>query len=569
MAVPTLDPQPNAIDLPFIKPQWPFPLPNTMRVFANQNTQTLEVEDSTGVIYSIAGPGGSGSFPTFGQYYFYISGGNVIAKNLKTGNLDFSGSDAAVVINSAMANYATTGAVLFFANGVYNLNSTTVDATTGVHYCIGIPATGSATEVQWFFVGETGLQPLYATLQTNGVIFNVTAAARTSAGAGNQLSGLYQLSSASWGQINNNVILLRSISVRIPDNQRGNECCIDLRCTLGTDLYDCTADLATPAGGQTGSNIIVAAANTVGIRTNDSSSDECRMVYCWVIGMESGYLVNTEHSFLLDCHSSFCKFCAKYGAGNVPPTHGSIWWHFQDIHCVNGLQVATVLGARLDLINFSTEILNSGTWARVSNATESVNGNCCGLVTSNCALAFVGPQNFGPFFTSGGQNFRVQCQSEKLYPTGVLTTSAISAATSGTTKQTLASFTIAAGPTGSQGTIFWNNPGAVVRVKAWGITAANGNTKTVEIDFGGTAVASISSVASGGVVELEADIMCVSNNVQECIGKARDGTLNPVLRTTPAITSNTSIALVLAATTPTQAADFTFKGWVVELLSTY
>jgi hypothetical protein len=562
----TLDPQPNAMDFAFVKPTWPFPPAGTLRFFANQNTGALNVEDSSGNLTAV---GTSAAFPAFGQYYFYISAGTVFAKNLKTGAIDFQGSDAAIVINSAMAGSAATGALLFFANGIYNLNSVTLDSITGIRYCIGIPPTGAATQVQWFFVGESACQPLYASLQTNGVIFNLTTAAETAAGAGNFISAFYQQASASWGNINNNVIFLRNVAARIPSNQRGNECLFDFTNTLQCDLYNVNADTTVVAGGQLGTGLSAPAASVIGYRTNKTQTDECRLIYCWAIGMETGYEVDTEHSFLMDCHSSFCKFAAKYNAGNL--VHPSLWWHFQDIHCINGIQIGTVAGARLDLVNHDVEFLTAGqsaTWGRVSNQTESPAGNCSGHVWSTSVQGNVGIANNGNFFSAGGQNFRVE-QSEKMYPAGLLVSAVTSVATSGTTKQTLQSFTIAAGAQAGQGTLFWNNTGAILRVKAWGFTAANGNSKVVEIDFGGVTVATITTSANNAAVELEADILCTANNAQDVIAKCYDGTQSLVQRSSQTVTSNTSIALAVAATTATQAGDFTFRGWIAEVIATY
>jgi hypothetical protein len=40
-------------------------------------------------------------------------------------------------------------------------------------------------------------------------------------------------------------------------------------------------------------------------------------------------------------------------------------------------------------------------------------------------------------------------------------------------------------------------------------------------------------------------------------------------RTAATETGSAAITINLAATTPTSSGDFTFKGWIIELLSTY
>jgi hypothetical protein len=149
---------------------------------------------------------------------------------------------------------------------------------------------------------------------------------------------------------------------------------------------------------------------------------------------------------------------------------------------------------------------------------------------------------------------------------GVVASSNTSAATTGTSKQTLATGTVPAGPISGQGSIFWNNAGGVMRIRAWGITANNSNSKVVEIDFGGTTIASITSTVSSGVIEIGADIVCGANNVQECIGKADDTATRTLTRTSPGIAANAAIVVNLAATTASGAGDFTFKGWIIEYL---
>jgi hypothetical protein len=52
----------------------------------------------------------------------------------------------------------------------------------------------------------------------------------------------------------------------------------------------------------------------------------------------------------------------------------------------------------------------------------------------------------------------------------------------------------------------------------------------------------------------------------EIIGSCDDGTLHTTTRTAPAISGVANIIINLAATTATQAGDFTFKGWTIEYL---
>ena len=92
------------------------------------------------------------------------------------------------------------------------------------------------------------------------------------------------------------------------------------------------------------------------------------------------------------------------------------------------------------------------------------------------------------------------------------------------------------------------------------------DAKVVELDFGGTAIASITTTAAVGVVELEADIIVSGDSTQDCFGKAIDGTVVSPSYNALSITGTSAIAINLAATTATSSGDFTFKGMTIEYL---
>jgi hypothetical protein len=52
-----------------------------------------------------------------------VSGGTYYARNNNTMAIDYSGTDAGVVINAAINNVASTCGTLHFQPGVYNINS--------------------------------------------------------------------------------------------------------------------------------------------------------------------------------------------------------------------------------------------------------------------------------------------------------------------------------------------------------------------------------------------------------------------------------------------------------------
>ena len=142
-------------------------------------------------------PGTTGPLPEFANYTLYLNGTTINARNNSTGLIDFSGTDAAVVINSTLANISSTGGTLYFKNGVYNLNSATQETNSGCtnFYSIGIPNNAVVGWVQFHFEGESRTswpgELLPASINTSGVIFNLTAAAITAAGS-SQLFAIWQ-----------------------------------------------------------------------------------------------------------------------------------------------------------------------------------------------------------------------------------------------------------------------------------------------------------------------------------------------------------------------------------------
>ena len=151
---------------------------------------------------------------------------------------------------------------------------------------------------------------------------------------------------------------------------------------------------------------------------------------------------------------------------------------------------------------------------------------------------------------------------------GVANVNTTSQATTGTSKETLASYSLPANSLSANG--------KAIRIRAWGITAANGNTKTFTIDFGATTVATNVDNSGAGtamVVVLEAVIIRTGANTQEASGfgllgedssSARKTTQT---RTTPSATDSGAITIAITGTTPTAIGDLTFKGMTVEFLN--
>jgi hypothetical protein len=486
------------------------------------------------------------------------------AINNKTGVIDFTGRDSGAVFRAATNTIANTPGLLFFKNGIYP-GQTALQENTGGQtnwYIWSLPAPAAGNEGAWHVVCESFTQILETSLQTNGCIHQVMPSAYAGpAPSGNTLSGFWQRpSTGTFGPadffVNN--------TVRIPDNQASPSNSYDTFMSIYSSHIGTVADQGILMLDQSCSGLAVPPSGVNGFRSNQSQTDETYFENTWAIGFDTPYNVLSNHPIGINMHS-FCNNNAGTFT-SISNTYGGFLLHFQDIHNRNGLVFNCGFpGMRFDSLNQVTEPVLSGLFTRLGGASEGTPGNCVGTITNSTYAA----GNVPTYFIAGsGARFSV-AEGTKLFQAGLIASSFTSAATTGTTKQTLATFTMPINVLGGQvAGIFLNNPGAVVRIKAWGIAANNVNSKVFEIDFGGTAVATITatpSVADSIKCEVEIIVSSVANT-QEVVGSCDDGTARTVTRSAPGITGNANIVLNAAATTAGAAGDFTFKGWTIEYL---
>jgi hypothetical protein len=86
---------------------------------------------TTGCPSALKALGTAGPNPQFASLTLHINSGTVYARDNSTGNINYSGTDAAVVINNVLTSHANEGGILFFKNGVYPTNSMTTETQTG------------------------------------------------------------------------------------------------------------------------------------------------------------------------------------------------------------------------------------------------------------------------------------------------------------------------------------------------------------------------------------------------------------------------------------------------------
>lgn len=494
------------------------------------------------------------------------------AVNNSTGVIDFTGRDSAAVFRSAANARASTGGMFYFKNGTYPGQTSLHESVAGQTnwYVWGVPSPVGSQEVSWHIVCESFTQILYATLQTDGCIHQILPSAYAGPQpASNTLSGFWQRPSVTFGSTNNNTLFFVNNTVRIPDNQHTPSNSYDTFTAVYSSHVGTNADTVIIAADQLCGGLSLAATGVNGYRTNQSATDETYFDNTWAIGFNSPYNILSNHFKGFNMHAA-CNVNAT--TVNISAAlYGGLLEHFGDYHNLTGFQLnCQQVGTRIDMVNMIQEFAITGTFARAANASEVSPGNCVGNVTVTTASANNVTFVSIPFFAAGsGANFRVS-ESIRLVQPGILNANFTSSATTGTSKQTLATYTFIYNALSGAGTTgpFQNNSGAVFRIKAWGTTLNNIDAKVFEIDFGGTAIATITATPSiAGSVKCEAEIIVSSvANTQEIVGYCDDGTTRTVTRTAPAITGNANIILNIAATTAIAAGDFTFKGLTIEYL---
>jgi len=342
-------------------------------------------------------------------YTFYLSSGTYYAQNKTTGVVDYSGSDAAFVIRSAIANNAGVCGRLFFRSAIYNLNSLVQETGSGQtnnFYAIGLPSTAASGQFcNWVIEGEavTPIIDQFGTgVQTSGVIFNITSTAVSSVISTNTIDILFAKPPAS-GAVASSVTV-KYVDLRFPDNQRGNEWASNLLNALNTDYDHVVADFNTAQGSLA---FPVAGANgLVGLTTSASEHEENDMSRSFAIGYDVCLMIESEHSVVSNSYGINCNHAIDYGvyAGFGPILTPST---FINSGCTSSARCFTLgtnvqFGSLLNLIGFEVEEPASGTWAPVYRFKETNSGNTFGTISYTRTVEGVGLSFLANLFDGGG-----------------------------------------------------------------------------------------------------------------------------------------------------------------------
>lgn len=412
------------------------PAPNAGPDACLKRTAPGVISLTPGIGNGTAIAGGSGVVGgTFGgspssAYTFSVSAGTVTAVNNSTGVVAFTGTDAAVVINSALAAVSTTGGRLFFKNGVYNLNSATAEVNSGCtnFYAIGIPPNSYGSFVQFIFEGETRTswvgEIASAGIQTNGVIFNVTSSAVTAAGS-SFLSAIWQRPNASGtsctlstGAALSNELYFKNMTVRFPTNTRGNECGICVWAGGTVDYENVLADFnLTYTAIATGSAPVAGTSGSFGLSSTYSSSGNLQHFKdTYAVGYNIGYDLESEHVVGDTMTAIYCNVSAEFGRQGTAIFHPIVLTKFTDQENGAGFIFGPqmVQGSRVDMLGLDFEFGGDSNWystarAKTGKLTESNPGNTTGILTYEITVAGLGAAAELPaasLFSSGGAGFQ-------------------------------------------------------------------------------------------------------------------------------------------------------------------
>jgi hypothetical protein len=420
--------------------------------------QTLSIF-SNGTNWSIAtGPGAGGvglpgALPQTGSYTFYVSGGTTYAHNNLTGNVDYSGADAGVVVNSVLNANATVGGRLFFKNGIYNINSMTLETATGgsnfngsgnaLAYGIGIPANtlgGTPASVQWIFEGEATSVWLgesdATTINNNGVIFSITPTAVASVAAGSVLAGVWSRPAAScalnYASIFANVtndVRFRNITVRFPTNTRGNEIGFASYFYINVAYENCVADFNLSYHAiNIGALPAVGSYNSIGITSTVSGSGNWQHFDdCYATGFNIGFDIQSELVVADGLNTVYCTTAGIIGRSSTAVYHPIVMLHIVDQECPNGWVLGANMqaGTRVDFYSYDMETAASGTWARLQNLVETHAGNTTGFINYVIVQQGVGIVSPPPLpFSAGGTQYTISSSAGLISGSPLTVTSA-------------------------------------------------------------------------------------------------------------------------------------------------
>ena len=375
----------------------------------------------------------SGQLPA--HYVLYEADGTIYAQNGSTGAIDYSGTDACLVVNQALRNAQSSCGLILFKNGIYNCKSLikeTAPGYTNVNYAFSIPPDTGAPgqQCEWHIEGESmtngnGWENA-GSVQTNGVILKVTEDAINSVDPGELIAGFWQRPNTHGMQGNQD--FFKDLTMRFPSNQRGNEIGFYPLVASTVDYENVLADfdipycsLKLPVAGTIGS---------IGITSTQSEQGNFQgFRNTAAVGWDTCYSLMSEHIEGGTLTAANCRYAGKVGdalnGNKMLVLHPGRIDRFVDQETVNGLVFGSLMvqGSMFNIDNYDMETTTSSTYsspptmcpnlhtfARSSNLSEMNPGFTAGVINYTHVQAWVGivADPTGALFTSGGDHFLVR-----------------------------------------------------------------------------------------------------------------------------------------------------------------
>jgi hypothetical protein len=376
---------------------------------------------------------GGGEVPSF-IYTFFPStstgcalntysptGTTYCAVNGTTGNIDYSGPDAAVVINSAWNATAATGGLYQFANGIYNALTLTLESNNGCtnYYAFGIPvstATGfGATYILQGASATTYGGEVSEPIATNGVILNVTPAALATVSGSAVVYGLWQRPMPvgsgctivpAYAFVNTDFIT--NITVRFPTYTRGNTGQFVMWAAnaveYNNDLADWNQTYSSIAAGSAPPTTSICMSSTY-----SNASVPQKFTNTFVVGCNVGYDLESEHVIGNTMTGIYNNWWGQVGL-SASIYHPIVITHAIDQENLNSLRLANsmIKGSRIDLIGYDIELGTAGWFTRSTGGFYETNSGFTSGIITYAVIRENGSVTELPavsLFTKGGQNF--------------------------------------------------------------------------------------------------------------------------------------------------------------------
>jgi hypothetical protein len=361
---------------------------------------------------------------------YSASGTNFCALNNSTGALT-TNTDFGVLFNNVTTANATVGGRLFFKNGVYSVNSMTVETATGcstfdgsgvpIAYALAFPSnTPFSNSVQWLLEGETA--PVWqgeagsTSVNNAGVIINITPTAVSSVTAGDVLAGFWgrpvtncTLTAAS-GNVSNDVHY-NNLSLRFPTNQRGNEIGFASYFLGNVEYENAVSDFNLPYNTiATGSAPVAGTYGSFGQTSTVSSSGNWQsFLNTFAVGWNICYDFQSEHIRSWQSTAIYCNFPFETGRDATSVFHPIKIINFHDQENKNGgiLGQQMSFGSRVDVDDLDVEIKSDGNWyARTAGLYTEQN---CNFGTGRWTYSVVasGISTMLPLFSSCGGELQI------------------------------------------------------------------------------------------------------------------------------------------------------------------